>query len=81
MLITVGSVGLGLANIGVLYLLNTRRVKTGWAVNLALQVPLVAYDIATRQYGFLLFAASTAALAIKSLLIQPAHSDTAEEAT
>jgi hypothetical protein len=57
MLLTAGSVLLGLLNVTATLLIGRRR-QAGWWIALAAQLPWSAYDIATSQYGFLLITAA-----------------------
>jgi hypothetical protein len=56
-LLTAGSVLLGLLNVTATFLIG-RRKQAGWWLALAAQVPWCAYDTITGQYGFLLITAA-----------------------
>lgn len=53
MTVTDWSYGLAVVNLGVQWLVAHHK-PWGWLVGIAAQVPWTVYDIASRQYGFLL---------------------------
>jgi hypothetical protein len=56
MILIVGSLALGLANVGAM-LGVARWPRNAYLIAIAIQVPWAAYDVITRQYGFLLISA------------------------
>lgn len=56
MLLTIGSAVLALLNLTAQFLI-ARHKAWGWLVSLGAQVPWTVFDLATRQYGFLLISA------------------------
>jgi len=57
MLLTAGSIILGLLNVTATLLIG-RRNQAGWWLAIAAQAPWCAYDIVTSQLGFLLISAA-----------------------
>lgn len=66
MLETLGSIVLGLISIAALYLIAHHRPQAGWAVNFTVQVPMIAYNVWTGQYGFLVLCLFTMMVSVKS---------------
>jgi hypothetical protein len=56
MIMAAGSAVLAVLNLAAMVLIAERR-RAGWLVALGSQVPWTIYDVATRQYGFLLLSA------------------------
>jgi len=52
MIYIVGSIVLAMLNLSVTWMM-TRKMRKAWVWYLAAQIPNTAYDILTRQYGFL----------------------------
>ncbi len=56
MILVVGSIALGLANVATMLGVTRWPRSTYWAA-IAIQVPWIVYDMTTRQYGFLIISA------------------------